>query len=606
MPCRRHGTTPGLGQSQGRVLLAQNAAHGCWCDGQRLQCCDDPRTCCGHKLFGMGTHMLRLVLHVPILLRQEGLVTVAACKPDASELCFAAEYKDIVLANFEGTKKQRLNLSNRLDGLFSRWTGGYFERGRIMSTYDPPNMDNFLKELECCYIDVVLPCNPARPSMGKWTPLFLCVWWFVKSLIGGLVSMLLESALGALKGSDATILEQMKEATEGSQLDIAWSHVATSKRRVTEGRYRDQTWCVRISIMWVLYEGLWILARYYMGCSLANPYRANDDWPELMNLLNGNYSILDFVLQWLSTLLAEPSSCKRLILVMANRGCTSYREWAARFPDDIALFERGTLTIIASIERRQRMYAHKHFGVLSAGDWRLSELERTSCLRTYIRPRSCCTQYGVSRGLRLYGMKLVAISKGITVDEVTTEDAIAALHRVSRIFLLIAAYVSFSIAFLENVNKYHREISVAGKSSLDMLTAMSLCGHARKRFEQWSEALTSLSRVQPQQQHALCDVHQQEQHARGDAVNFQLALFRDVRRRLTPLEVCRKRTMATERSEGIRRRWVSFATHKYYRERWAAASEEDKKVAGILLIVRRQWPLGIVHETILSRGSRRR
>ena len=220
------------------------------------------------SFFGMGTHMLRLVLHVPILLRQEGLVTVAACKPDASELCFAAEYKDIVLANFEGTKKQRLNLSNRLDGLFSRWTGCYFERGRIMSTYDPPNMDNFLKELECCYIDVVLPCNPARPSMGKWTPLFLCVWWFGTSLLGGLVSMLLESALGALKGSDATILEQMKEATEGFQLDIAWSHVATSKRRVAEGRYRDQTWCVRISIMWVLYEGLWILARYYMVARL--------------------------------------------------------------------------------------------------------------------------------------------------------------------------------------------------------------------------------------------------------------------------------------------------------------------------------------------------
>ena len=319
----------------------------------------------------------------------------------------------------------------------------------------------------------------------------------------------------------------MKEATEAPQLELSWGAVASKGRRHTEATLSNKDTTVAIMILAVLHEPLRALARYYMECSLRNPYTAYSDWPTILNLLNPAASILTASLQYYSTLLASPADCHRLILVMAQRSCTTYEQWAREWPDDVQLLRRGALCIIASLERRQYKYLVDKFGVLSAGDWRLSEDTRRAIAKQVITKADCCAHHGLPRGIRRHAYRTASVCQSCPVDQVYVDDAVAALLEFGNMLILIGAYIRLSIAFVENIHKMHRTISIAGRSTLDMLTAMSICSRARQRHTDVAtrrDEKTKSSGAQLQQ----------------PSVAASIAPFSHVRRALSPFEVFKK------------------------------------------------------------------
>ena len=126
------------------------------------------------QFLSMGTHMLRLVLHVGVWARQLDRVELREGSPPPCERLFAAEAIDYICANHMGSVQQKESLTIRLESLFQVWNAGFFRHDGRLVFYVPSissaNKDALLQQRSSFYQAVVLSRSPCRPSLSKWTP----------------------------------------------------------------------------------------------------------------------------------------------------------------------------------------------------------------------------------------------------------------------------------------------------------------------------------------------------------------------------------------------------------------------------------------------------
>ena len=154
-------------------------------------------------------------------------------------------------------------------------------------------------------------------------------------------------------------------------MELAWHASAGKASKKTDALFHDPEATTRVAICAVVVETPRKLAISYLDAShdVVSRERTADQWPPLLNLLNEDVSLLEHGLQYLATLLAMPDKCPRLSLAFRQRNCRTFREWQARFPDDVHLFQQGVMHMHASLDRRQRVYL-EDFLVFTTSDER--------------------------------------------------------------------------------------------------------------------------------------------------------------------------------------------------------------------------------------------
>jgi len=147
----------------------------------------------------MGTHLVRCLLALPGLLSTPGAVTVIDGAPSDADKLFATELIDYMVTNREGTDSVRKKYKNRLEELFSYWTGGYTAPGdkvdavifKVHSMGRDLSLDAIRILLLGLCESVVFSHLPVRPILSKWLQLGQCLNWMVLAFTGGLLPYLL-------------------------------------------------------------------------------------------------------------------------------------------------------------------------------------------------------------------------------------------------------------------------------------------------------------------------------------------------------------------------------------------------------------------------------
>ena len=242
------------------------------------------------------------------------------------------------------------------------------------------------------------------------------------------------------------------------------------------------------------------------------------------------------------------------MLAWRARGCKSFREWSAAHPEDVDMLRKGAMAISAAVERRQRQYLEKHFGVISLCDYRLPERKRDAVAMGLARKARCCLTHGLHRSL-------VDFVKRLDVDNNATVEQIAeTLRSLAPYLFLVAFFIRLSVACIERLHAMRRSLYPAGKTSFHVLGAKSVCTRV-------NEANSRLGpKPSPQQPRA-------SPKRESSGLDFS-----KLKRALSSFEAFRKRLRAAEETEGIIRIPASRETLTYYRESWSRASIEEESI----------------------------
>ena len=100
-------------------------------------------------------------------------------------------------------------------------------------------------------------------------------------------------------------------------------------------------------------------------------------------------------------MIGNPQGCSRLALAWQHRGCSTFQEWSARFPEDVQFLRKGVLTLAAAVERRQVQYLRKNFSALTVCDMRMGVAAREKVALDLLRKNRCCLPEGIQRSLVL-------------------------------------------------------------------------------------------------------------------------------------------------------------------------------------------------------------
>ena len=120
--------------------------------------------------------------------------------------------------------------------------------------------------------------------------------------------------------------------------------------------------------------------------------------PPLFNLIWMRTSIVAHALQYISTLLAGPSDCLRLLWQL-GRGCSSIGEWFRKFDSDVRLVRRLLLLVGAWLDRRLLEPMLKDWQLFGLGDGRRS-VDHAGIQTEFMSKKACCKKRGLGRQLR--------------------------------------------------------------------------------------------------------------------------------------------------------------------------------------------------------------
>ena len=420
-----------------------------------------------------GAHLFKLIASMSSYVDAHCVFEVG--HPSVAEERFAKELCDYVLAQSEATISSDafLNLQGNLHVLFSVWRGGFFNSDGKFVIYVSlaESLDELVKaalkrKLVHCYVSVALSGAPPRPSLGKWTPLFKCMAWLVIALTGNVLPTSVRFSFQDYKTvDDAT---DHKGAVEAFQLDVDWRRVQSKAKTHFDKNFGDVSTRTRTLLLAVVIEPLFQLHRFYMHCSLRNVNDGINGWPPLLNAINPKASIIHAILQYYSGMLADPSSSGWLLIIMAQRGFSDFRQWHQHYPGDVEILRQGLLCAMCSLERRLWQEYQAKYRILSVGDLRFPKEERSAIAAEIVRQRQCCCRPGLSRGLRAHGLRGADGADRIA-------SALKVLVDKWWVMVLIAFFVRMSIAVVENMHKRHRLFIADGKTSPETLLAMSIC-----------------------------------------------------------------------------------------------------------------------------------
>ena len=320
----------------------------------------------------------------------------------------------------------------------------------------------------------------------------------------------------------------------------------------TEANLKDPVFRIRALTLAVLIEPARRLTSFFMHESGIDLSSQREDWPPIVNLLNRKSSLLHACLQYWSTLLAEPDRCPRLVLLWQQRKCTSFREWSARHPEDIQYLRKGALVLIAAVERRLSQYMSSKFSVISICDARMPRGQRMRLAEELLAKNPCCLPEGVQRSLAARARK----GLGPTA---TIADGAAAFLSMAPVLFVVAWFVRLSVACIERMHAMHRRVASDAQSAYHSLAARSVCTRVRQAWER-READAKKNMTAPKR-------------GKPDGVDFS-----QLKRGLSPFEVFKKRLMAEEAAEGIRRNPASKETLAYYKDAWPRVDTAEDAV----------------------------
>ena len=154
----------------------------------------------------------------------------------------------------------------------------------------------------------MLARNPDRPSLAKWTPLGVCLDFFVLAFTGDFLTELFEYAMAKVANDDTTDerltvwLPQELLHTDGGGgggggdaeafvQDFSWKTIASKGKRKGSAALRDIGWRVAMVILAVAIEPERRLHLYYMSISEGDCKCRTNEWPPLLDpwLVEGSF-----------------------------------------------------------------------------------------------------------------------------------------------------------------------------------------------------------------------------------------------------------------------------------------------------------------------------
>ena len=201
---------------------------------------------------------------------------------------------------------------------------------------------------------------PTVPAAGKWTKTNPCVDFFLPSMCAVPIFLSVwDIAFGKFDTA------QKSTETEQSWLEqVAWREVASKRVKRCAAFVKDPQSPPLLLLVAMLHEPLRWLTGYFLHASSSK--RRNGAWgcPLLCTFTSPARSPVTRVLQYFSSLLA--GNAHRLAMIFGYFKQTSFEEWAASHPEELARLRRGA-TVAAS-------WVYRRFHVICMGwPWRLSQ-----------------------------------------------------------------------------------------------------------------------------------------------------------------------------------------------------------------------------------------
>ena len=379
--------------------------------------------------------------------------------------------------------------------------------------------------------------------MGKWTQTGLALDWHVQAMVAHVFYFLFSFAMKGCKFKEISADEHISDCVEGFSLEVN-SHAVTGKWcKVNEGHLHDVDACVHALITALLIEPQRLLTTFYMVASTEDFISGQKSWPPILNVLNCDESLLFHSIQYWSTILARPSTIKRLVLVWKFRKCRSFESWYAEYPQDLDLLRRGAYALIAAVERRQKQPLSAQFGVLQIADARVSEASKLSLGIKFVSRSRCCVPHGIPRGVHI-----------------AADGSVSKLLGLMPSLLYIAYLIRLSIACIEFLHKLHRNLVVNKATSFRAFSAKSVCARMKDKFVKFvganvaAEPIRTPAKAEP---------------ARG-------LEFTNLKRAVGPYEVFRKRLKQEDVAEcKAPHSCLTEAGRRHYADAWESASIEE-------------------------------
>jgi hypothetical protein len=313
----------------------------------------------------MGGHHVRLIVGLDQFLDIHYHVIVGDPPPGADAA--NEELRDLMYegycrtnrSNKKGPQKYLLLLIT----FFSIVNGPPSDNGFFFYTRGPVDMVALKSTLKRCVLGIFLKSQPSTPSLAKWTKLNPCLrffavgnlWRFLRNLF------LISFAVLAIKISKLranfqgqTQLENLG-AGGGMQVDVdakteaEWHKVCGARYARGERVLSCPIENFIFLVLTIILEPIEIMTHYFMMVSNQKP--TYDKWPPLLDLLWWPTSLVNWVLQYYSQLLAG-DPCTRLNVILASCGVATLAGLQEAYPERVYYLRNITFMVIGLIEIR--------------------------------------------------------------------------------------------------------------------------------------------------------------------------------------------------------------------------------------------------------------
>ena len=136
--------------------------------------------------------------------------------------------------------------------MFGIWRGGFFDGNGQFIVYktglSAEEESEVRQELGHAYVTCMLHRSPPAPSLGKWSPLPLCLDWYVVGMAGRGLAPLIRDSTGNVKCGADREHEDVKDACESFMLDVSWSKLVSKGRMHCLNCVEDASWAVKVVI----------------------------------------------------------------------------------------------------------------------------------------------------------------------------------------------------------------------------------------------------------------------------------------------------------------------------------------------------------------------
>ena len=218
----------------------------------------------------MGTTLHRVMAFAPEHFSRGGKFVILDTPAPPHELMYSEELKSYLACTFTGTDVAKAKYKNDLQQLFRIWSGGFYRRDGVVLVFGGGmgvSHDALRNIFIHSYISIVFAHGPKRPSLGKWTPLQLCLRWYMFALASNVLIYLVEGGTAKLT---ATASDDVADSSEDCLQDINFNALCGKGKKAATKSLQDSRWPVVLAILAILMEPLAALHGFYQKSAFVN------------------------------------------------------------------------------------------------------------------------------------------------------------------------------------------------------------------------------------------------------------------------------------------------------------------------------------------------